>query len=268
MCYDDARRAEAHVQSEEMWRGVRTDARPLTPDRIEIRNVLGGTVFCKPIVLERIRKTIPGWVNLIGRHAFGDQSRSTDFVVPGPGKLQLVYKTTDGSPAAMMDVCDFKGRSMAMSMYVQHGDQEHYEGVRRVVQGHLPGDLRGTVQGEVRDGRDLLRASVIDNMVAQNDIPRAWIQEPRYDEFVMPVGKIIESNAAHGTVTLPVAEGQRNAACVEVISNDGVMTKDLAIAIYGKDLKSGCLLTLIWFPFQAQLHEKLATRANLWIVYI
>lgn len=60
----------------------------------------------------------------------------------------------------------------------------------------------------------------------------------------------------------------RQAACVEVISNDGVMTKDLAIAIYGKDLKSGCLLTLIWFPFQAQLHEKLATRANLWIVYI
>lgn len=83
-----------------------------------IRNILGGTVFREPIILERIPKPIPGWKKpiVIGRHAFGDQYRSTDFVAPGPGKLQLVYTPTEGEKT-VLDVYDFKGPGVAMSMY-------------------------------------------------------------------------------------------------------------------------------------------------------
>lgn len=109
---------------------------PQTTNVSQIRNILGGTVFREPIVLERIPKPIPGWVNpiVIGRHAFGDQVgrlgpyfvymltwciqyRSTDFVAPGPGKLQLVYTPTDGSPATTLNVYDFVGKGVAMAMY-------------------------------------------------------------------------------------------------------------------------------------------------------
>ena len=84
-----------------------------------IRNILGGTVFREPIILKGIPKPIPGWKNpiVIGRHAFGDQYRSTDFVAPGPGKLQLVFTPTDGSKPTVLDVYDFKGKGVAMSMY-------------------------------------------------------------------------------------------------------------------------------------------------------
>jgi len=83
-----------------------------------IRNILGGTVFREPIVLKSIPRPVPGWTKpiVIGRHAFGDQYRSTDYVVPGPGKLQLVYTPTSGEPVKM-DVYDFKGKGVAMSMY-------------------------------------------------------------------------------------------------------------------------------------------------------
>ena len=85
----------------------------------QIRNTLGGPVFREPIILERIPRPIPGWVNpiVIGRHAFGDQYRSTDFVAPGPGKLQLVYTPADGAAPTTLDVYDFQGRGVAMAMY-------------------------------------------------------------------------------------------------------------------------------------------------------
>ena len=85
----------------------------------QIRNILGGTVFREPIILERVPKPVPGWVKpiTIGRHAFGDQYRSTDFVAPGPGKLQLVYTPEDGAEKTTLDVYDFKGQGVAMSMY-------------------------------------------------------------------------------------------------------------------------------------------------------
>ena len=84
-----------------------------------IRNILGGTVFREPIILKSIPRLVPGWKNpiVIGRHAFGDQYRSTDFVAPGPGKLQLVFTPVDGSKPTILDVYDFKGKGVAMSMY-------------------------------------------------------------------------------------------------------------------------------------------------------
>jgi len=84
-----------------------------------IRNILNGTVFREPIILKSIPRPVPGWTKpiTIGRHAFGDQYRSTDFVAPGPGKLQLVYTPSDGGKQEVMDVYDFKGKGVAMSMY-------------------------------------------------------------------------------------------------------------------------------------------------------
>ena len=87
---------------------------------LQIRNILGGTVFREPIILDRIPRPVPGWKNpiVIGRHAFGDQYRSTDFVAPGPGKLQLVYTPEGGQgKQEVMEVYQFKGKGVAMSMY-------------------------------------------------------------------------------------------------------------------------------------------------------
>ena len=101
---------------------MRSPPRPPVPSlrpHPQIRNILGGTVFREPIILERIPRPIPGWVNpiVIGRHAFGDQYRSTDFVAPGPGKLQLVYTPADGAAPTTLDVYDFQGKGVAMAMY-------------------------------------------------------------------------------------------------------------------------------------------------------
>jgi isocitrate dehydrogenase len=84
-----------------------------------IRNILGGTVFREPIILEKIPKPVPGWTKpiVIGRHAFGDQYRSTDFLAPGPGKLQLVYTPEGGGEPTTMDVYDFKAKGVALAMY-------------------------------------------------------------------------------------------------------------------------------------------------------
>lgn len=84
-----------------------------------IRNILGGTVFREPIIIERIPKPIPGWVQpiVIGRHAFGDQYRSTDYIAQGPGKLELVFTPEGSSEKVIMNVYDFKGPGVAMSMY-------------------------------------------------------------------------------------------------------------------------------------------------------
>jgi hypothetical protein len=91
----------------------------LFPARVQIRNILGGTVFREPIVLERIPRPVPGWIKpiVIGRHAFGDQYRATDFVAPGPGKLQLVYTPQDGGAPTALDVYNFKGKGVALAMY-------------------------------------------------------------------------------------------------------------------------------------------------------
>ena len=63
-----------------------------------IRNILGGTVFREPIICKNIPKLIPSWTNpiVIGRHAFGDQYRATDFKVPGKGKLEIKWTSEDG----------------------------------------------------------------------------------------------------------------------------------------------------------------------------
>ena len=84
-----------------------------------IRNILGGTVFRQPIICQNVPRLVPGWTRpiVIGRHAFGDQYRATDFVVPGAGKLTMTFQPEDGSPAITHEVFDFPDGGVAMAMY-------------------------------------------------------------------------------------------------------------------------------------------------------
>lgn len=288
-----------------------------------IRNILGGTVFREPIVLQKIPKPIPGWVKpiTIGRHAFGDQYRATDYVVPGPGKLQLVYTPADGKPATAFNVFDFKGKGVALAMY--NTDESiagfAHASFKMAITKKMPlfMSTKNTILKKY-DGRfkDIFQEiydstyksqfeslgiyyehRLIDDMVAQaikSSGGFVWATK-NYDgdvqsdilaqgfgslgmmtsELLTPDGKIIESEAAHGTVTRHYREYQKGketstnpvasifawtrgllhrakldgneplrkfcldleAACVEVIDNDGVMTKDLALAIHGKDMQ-------------------------------
>jgi len=84
-----------------------------------IRNILGGVVFREPIICKNVPRLVPGWTEpiIIGRHAFGDQYRATDFVVPGPGKLTIKFQPSDGGEPIEHEVFDFPGGGVAMSMY-------------------------------------------------------------------------------------------------------------------------------------------------------
>jgi len=84
-----------------------------------IRNIIGGTVFREPIICKNIPKLVPSWTDpvVIGRHAFGDQYRATDFLVPGKGKLELKWTSTDGKDEKKFEVFDFNGPGVALSMY-------------------------------------------------------------------------------------------------------------------------------------------------------
>jgi len=84
-----------------------------------IRNILGGTVFREPILVEKVPKSVPGWKKsiIIGRHAHGDQYRATDIVVKKPGKLELVYTPNDGSGEQRLEVFDFPSAGTGLAMY-------------------------------------------------------------------------------------------------------------------------------------------------------
>jgi isocitrate dehydrogenase len=84
-----------------------------------IRNILGGVIFREPIVISNIPRLVPGWTKpiIIGRHAFGDQYRAEDFVVPGPGKLTITFTPSNGGETIERDVFDFPGGGVAVGMY-------------------------------------------------------------------------------------------------------------------------------------------------------
>ena len=104
---DDARVKEFNLKK--MWR---------SPNGT-IRNIIGGTVFREPIICKNIPKLVPSWTDpvIIGRHAFGDQYRATDFKVPGKGKLEIKWTAEDGSDEKKYEVFNFPGPGIALSMY-------------------------------------------------------------------------------------------------------------------------------------------------------
>ncbi|TFK29474.1 isocitrate dehydrogenase [Coprinopsis marcescibilis] len=315
-----------------------------------IRNILGGTVFREPIILERIPRPIPGWVKpiVIGRHAFGDQYRSTDYVVPGPGSLKLVYTPKDGSPTVELPVYNFTGPGVAMSMYntdesitgfahssfkmalakkmplfmsTKNTILKRYDGRFKDIFEEI---YQSTYKTQFEAAGIYYEHRLIDDMVAQavkSSGGFVWACK-NYDgdvqsdilaqgfgslgmmtsELLTPEGDVIESEAAHGTVTRHYREWQKGnetstnpvasifawtrgllhrakldnnaaltefcndleAACIEVIDVDGVMTKDLALAIHGKNMKrEHWVVTDVYMDaVNVKLQEKLAARAS------
>ncbi|KAI0059936.1 isocitrate dehydrogenase [Artomyces pyxidatus] len=314
-----------------------------------IRNILGGTVFREPIILQRIPRPVPGWINpiVIGRHAFGDQYRSTDFIAPGPGKLQLVF-TPPGGAATTLDVYDFKGKGVALAMY---NTDESIKGfahssfkmalskkmplfmstkntILKKYDGRFKDIFQEIYEAEYKDAFEkagiYYEHRLIDDMVAQaikSSGGFVWATK-NYDgdvqsdilaqgfgslgmmtsELITPDGNVIESEAAHGTVTRHYREWQKGketstnpvasifawtrgllhraklddnaplrafaedleAACVEVIDTDGIMTKDLALAIHGKAMqREHWVVTDVYMDaVKAKLDKKIQARSG------
>ncbi|HEX2255142.1 MAG TPA: NADP-dependent isocitrate dehydrogenase [Afifellaceae bacterium] len=88
-----------------------------------IRNILGGVIFREPIICSNVPRLVPGWTRpiVIGRHAYGDQYRATDMIVPGPGKLTLKWEAKEGGQVKELDVFDFPEGGVALSMYNLEG---------------------------------------------------------------------------------------------------------------------------------------------------
>ena len=84
-----------------------------------IRNILGGTIFREPIICKNVPRLVPHWTSpiVIGRHAFGDQYRATDFKIPGKGKLTVKWESEDGSQNIEHEVFNFPSSGIALSMY-------------------------------------------------------------------------------------------------------------------------------------------------------
>ena len=281
-----------------------------------IRNILGGTVFREPIICNNVPKLVPGWKQpiVIGRHAFGDQYRATDFLIPGEGKMEVKWTSKDGKNKKEFEVFNFTGPGIALSMYNLDDSIKNFAracmnyGLERKWPVYL--STKNTIL-KAYDGRfkDLFHeiyekefadkfksASItyehrlIDDMVAcamKWDGGYVWACK-NYDGdvqsdtvaqgfgslglmssvLITPDGKIVESEAAHGTVTRhfrmhqqgketstnPIASifawtrglahrgklddnielikfaATLEKVCVETVEN-GSMTKDLAILI-------------------------------------
>ncbi|GAA4417509.1 isocitrate dehydrogenase (NADP(+)) [Nibrella viscosa] len=284
-----------------------------------IRNILDGTVFREPIVIQNVPRLVTNWKApiIVGRHAFGDQYRATDFVVPGPGKLTMKFEGEDGT-LQEYEVYNFKGAGVAMGMY---NTDESIRGFARAcfnmaLQKNWPLYLstKNTIlkkyDGRFKDIFEEIYQSefkakgvhyehrLIDDMVASalkwegnfvwacknydGDVQSDTVAQGfgslglMTSVLVTPDGKTMEAEAAHGTVTRHYREHQKgnptstnpiasifawtrglafrgkldgnqplidfcNAleqVCIETVES-GKMTKDLAVSVYGNDVKHG-----------------------------
>ncbi len=222
-----------------------------------IRNILGGVVFREPIICKNVPRLVPGWTQpiIIGRHAFGDQYRATDFKFPGKGKLTIKFVGEDGT-VIEREVFKAPGSGVAMEMYnlddsigdfarasLNYGpgaqlpglsvDQEHHpQGLRRPLQGHLPGDLRQASSRTSSRPRGITyEHRLIDDMVAaalkwsggyvwacknyDGDVQSDTVAQGfgslglMTSVLMTPDGKTVEAEAAHGTVTRHYRQHQK-----------------------------------------------------------
>ena len=214
-----------------------------------IRNILGGTVFREPIICKNIPKLVPGWTNpiVIGRHAFGDQYRATDFKVPGKGKLEIKWTSEDGKEKKKFEVFNFSGPGVALAMYnldqsikdfaracMNYGLSRKwpvYLSTKNTILKSYDGRFKDLFQEvyekefekEFKEKKISYEHRLIDDMVAcamkwngnyiwacknyDGDVQSDTIAQGFGSLGLMtsilmsPDGKIIESEAAHGTVT-------------------------------------------------------------------
>ena len=168
---DEARVKEFNLK--EMWK---------SPNGT-IRNILGGVIFREPIICRNVPRLVPGWTQpiVIGRHAYGDQYRATDFRFPGKGTLTIKFVGEDGetierevfkAPGERRRARHVQSRRLDPRVRARHlqlraqpqlsglpVDQEHHpQGLRRALQGSVPGGVRRRVQGRVQEAQAHLRA--------------------------------------------------------------------------------------------------------------
>jgi isocitrate dehydrogenase len=214
-----------------------------------IRNILGGVIFREPIIISNVPRLVPHWTKpiVIGRHAFGDQYKATDFKVPGPGKLMLSFIPEDGAAPMEFNVFDFQSAGVAMGMYnlddsirdfarasLNYGLNRKYpvylttkNTILKAYDGRFKDIFEEIYLAEFKSAFETAgiwyEHRLIDDMVAMSlrmDGGYVWACK-NYDGDVQsdivaqgygslglmtsvlmsPDGKIVESEAAHGTVT-------------------------------------------------------------------
>jgi isocitrate dehydrogenase len=309
-----------------------------------IRNILDGTVFREPIVCSNVPRLVPNWTApiCIGRHAFGDQYRATDFVTKGKGKLTVTFTPEDGGEVQSFEVYNFKGDGVAMAMYNTDDSIRGfaracmnqavmkrwplYLSTKNTILKKYDGRFKDIFQ-EVFDAEFVSTFNdvgityehrLIDDMVASalkwngkfvwacknydGDVQSDTVAQGfgslglMTSVLITPDGKIMEAEAAHGTVTRhfrdhqngkptstnPIAsifawtqglafrgtlDGNKElvqfcealeAVCIETVES-GKMTKDLAVCIYGNNVAKENYLTTEDFlnTIDANLKNKL-----------
>jgi isocitrate dehydrogenase len=214
-----------------------------------IRNILGGVIFREPIIISNVPRLVPHWTKpiVIGRHAFGDQYRATDFKVPGAGKLTMTFVPEDGSAPIEHTVFDFPASGVAMAMYnldesirdfarasLNYGLLRKYpvylstkNTILKAYDGRFKDIFQEIYEAEFKSQFDALgiwyEHRLIDDMVAMSlrmEGGYVWACK-NYDGDVQsdtvaqgygslglmtsvlmtPDGSVVESEAAHGTVT-------------------------------------------------------------------
>ena len=225
-----------------------------------IRNILGGVIFREPIIISNVPRLVPHWTKpiVIGRHAFGDQYRATDFRVPGKGKLTLTFVPEDGSAPIEHEVFDFPSSGVAMAMYNLDDSIRDFAraslnyGLARKFPVYL--STKNTIL-KAYDGRfkDIFQEIYEAEFKAAFDAAGIWYEHRLIDDMVAmslrmdggyvwacknfdgdvqsdtvaqgygslglmtsvlttPDGKIVESEAAHGTVTRHYRDHQKGKA--------------------------------------------------------
>jgi len=225
-----------------------------------IRNIIGGTIFREPIVCQNVPRLVPGWTDpiVIGRHAFGDQYRATDFLVPGKGKMTIKWEAEDGSETIEREIFDFPSSGIALSMYnldnsirdfaracLAYGINRKWpvylstkNTILKVYDGRFKDIFEETYQSEFKAQYDELGITyehrLIDDMVAcamkwngkfiwacknyDGDVQSDTVAQGfgslglMTSVLMTPDGKIVESEAAHGTVTRHYRAHQRGEA--------------------------------------------------------
>ena len=224
-----------------------------------IRNILGGVVFREPIICKNVPRLIPGWTQpiVVGRHAFGDQYKATDFLVPGPGKLTMKFEGEDGK-VQEYEVFQFPGAGVAMGMYnldesirdfarasFEYGIARHYpvylstkNTILKAYDGRFKDIFAEVFEAEYAAKYKELGLTyehrLIDDMVASalkwsggfvwacknydGDVQSDTVAQGygslglMTSALVTPDGKIMEAEAAHGTVTRHFRQHQKGEA--------------------------------------------------------
>jgi len=287
---DEARVKEFHLK--EMWK---------SPNGT-IRNILGGVIFREPIICKNVPRLVPGWTApiVIGRHAFGDQYRATDFKVPGKGRLTIKFEGDDGK-VIEKEVFVYPGAGVAMAMYnlddsirefarasLNYGLMRKYpvylstkNTILKAYDGRFKDLFQEIYESEFKEKFEALGLTyehrLIDDMVASalkwsggyvwacknydGDVQSDTVAQGfgslglMTSVLMTPDGKIVEAEAAHGTVTRHYREYQKGHttstnsiasiyAWTRALAHRGKLDDNAALVAFSKTLEEVCVATV------------------------